>query len=429
MYDFLNSIIKFFPLQLLTAEFLFAFYLKKRSHFWLRFFACCCVFFIVAYFLPYDYMVVFKWLSFKYILLLVLSIGLLWLCFDVSWKETLFCGMAGYAVEHIAFSLMLIVRKALSVLWDKSGWFSLMLYLITFVAVYLSGWALFGRRMRKSNLVNMQNSKLLFMTAVIIAVTQVLSLYVNYAHAGLIICRIYAIAASTVSLLLQFNFFREDDLLFRNEVLEKLLQKGNEQYDISKENIDMINMKCHDIKKNINMILALGNSKDREALIKELEKSIEIYDSEIHTGNEVLNILLMDKNLRCKKDGIKFTCMVNGKALSFLSQADMFSLLGNAIDNAIERVGQEEKDKRVISFKTEQRGNLLYLHLENYSSVKPLFKEGLPQTTKEDKRLHGFGTQSMRYIADKYGGTLRMYHEDNYFNLDILFSLTDKHSF
>ena len=35
--------------------------------------------------------------------------------------------------------------------------------------------------------------------------------------------------------------------------------------------------------------------------------------------------------------------------------------------------------------------------------------------------MHGFGTQSIRYIAERYGGTVKMYQEDGFFNVDVLF--------
>ncbi len=428
LYEIINTVVKFFPLQLLIAEFLFGFCLKKRPYFWLRFLAGCAIFLVGTYFIPYDYMVVFGWVSFKYIFLLALSIGLILLLFDCSWKEALFCGMAGYAVEHIAFSAMMIVRAAFSSAWQFSPWTALLLYFLSFAAIYALCWAFFGRRVKKNNLVNMNSGKLLAMTAVVVIITQVLSMWLNHAYPGVVICRIYAIFSGALALLLQFNFFREDDLKHRNDVLQQILKRGKEQYSISKENIDLINMKCHDIKKNIDMLLALKDPKERERLRRELETSVEIYDSAIGTGSEPLDILLMDKNLRCRKNGIKFTCMADGAALDFIAPSDLYSLLGNAIDNAIESVERESEENRMITLKTERRGELLSIHLENYSSVEPRFKNGLPLTTKGDKAHHGFGTQSMRYIAEKYGGTLKMSYDDKYFILDVLFTESAKKS-
>ncbi len=422
LYEILNTIVKFFPLQLLVAELLFAFYLKKRRYFWLRFAVLVAAFLVVNYFIPYEYTVILKWVSFKYIILLVMSIGLIYAMFDCSWKDALFCGMAGYAVEHIAFSTMLIVRTAFLPAWQSSQWIALLLYFLSFAAIYAVCWAFFGRRVKKSNLVNTNSVKLLAMTAVVVVVTQVLSMWLNYAYPGVVICRIYAIFSGALALLLQFNFFREDDLKHRNEVLEELLKRSREQYDISKENIDLINMKCHDIKKNIDMLLAIKDGKQREKLRKELETSVEIYDSAIRTGSEPLDILLMDKNLRCRKNGIKFTCMADGAALDFFSPSDLYSLLGNAIDNAIECAERESEENRTITLKTRRCGESLIIHLENYSSVKPRFENGLPLTTKGDRANHGYGVQSMRYIAEKYGGTLKMWYEDKYFNLDVLFT-------
>ena len=61
--------------------------------------------------------------------------------------------------------------------------------------------------------------------------------------------------------------------------------------------------------------------------ISEIEQSIAIYDSSVKTGNEALDVILTEKGFRCNGKGIKFTCVVDGSSLSFLSESDLYSLL------------------------------------------------------------------------------------------------------
>ena len=51
------------------------------------------------------------------------------------------------------------------------------------------------------------------------------------------------------------------------------------------------------------------------------------------------------------------------------------------------------------------KGGWLNIHVENYCENPPDLHGGLPDTTKQDKRSHGFGLKSMRYIVEKYSGT------------------------
>ncbi|MCI9032360.1 MAG: GHKL domain-containing protein [Clostridia bacterium] len=421
MYEIISTVVKFFPLQLLIAELLFAGYLKKRSMFAVRLAVPTAVYLVASYFIPWDLFAIFGWFSFKYIILLAATVGIMFAAFDASYKEILFCTTAGYAVEHIAFSFMMIAYRAYGGANGSNEWIKLTIYFLSFVFVYVLGWLFFARRIKRGSFVNMQNGKLIATAAVIVVITQGLSLWLNHSFPGVIICRVYAVFCSVLALLVQFNFFRESDLQHKNELLEQLLRKEREQYEISKENIDLINMKCHDIKKNLSMLLELGRGESARTITEESLGIVNIYDSALKTGSEALDILLMDKGLRCRNENIKMSCMADGAAFSFMEPSDIFSLIGNALDNAIECVRQENCDNRVILFKTARRGEQLYVHIENSCLVPPVFRNGLPQTTKSDKRMHGFGLRSISYIAEKYKGNVRMYYEDGMFNLDVLF--------
>ena len=49
--------------------------------------------------------------------------------------------------------------------------------------------------------------------------------------------------------------------------------------------------------------------------------------------------------------------------------------------------------------------------------------DGFPVTTKEDKRYHGFGLKSIRYVVEKYDGSVAVQVEDGMFNLNVLVPL------
>lgn len=44
----------------------------------------------------------------------------------------------------------------------------------------------------------------------------------------------------------------------------------------------------------------------------------------------------------------------------------------------------------------------------------------MPATTKSDKKNHGFGLKSIRYSVEKYGGSVSVDMEKNWFELKIL---------
>ena len=70
------------------------------------------------------------------------------------------------------------------------------------------------------------------------------------------------------------------------------------------------------------------------------------------------------------------------------------------------------------------RANCLVIHMENYFDCSLTFEDGLPVTTKADRAYHGYGLKSIRFITEKYGGTMSIQSADNIFSLNILFPLT-----
>ena len=198
-----------------------------------------------------------------------------------------------------------------------------------------------------------------------------------------------------------------------------LRQREKEQYKISKTNIELINMKCHDLKHQIHDIGTSGALNEQS--VKEIENLIQIYDSALRTGNAALDTIFMEKLLRCNKDGVRLSCIADGEKLNFMREYDIYSLFGNLIDNAIEAVLPLEESKRVISLSVRAVGNLLSVNLHNFYDSKIKFENGLPVTTKPDKNYHGYGMKSVGYICSRYGGDLSIKTDNNVFNINILF--------
>ena len=93
--------------------------------------------------------------------------------------------------------------------------------------------------------------------------------------------------------------------------------------------------------------------------------------------------------------------------LSFIRLPDLYAILGNAIDNAIEYVEkQDDPSMRAISMRIESRGMFVGIQIINPYTDAPLPSGELPHSSKEDAANHGFGMKSIRYLAEKYGGVM-----------------------
>ncbi|MFA6829320.1 MAG: ATP-binding protein [Bacilli bacterium] len=199
--------------------------------------------------------------------------------------------------------------------------------------------------------------------------------------------------------------------------MKYMLAADKEHYQLKKDSIDALNIKCHDLKHTLN---SLKGELSPNA-ISEFEKVIKNYDSVIRTGNDALDTILTEKNIFCQQNNISFTFMGDGSKLQFMDKVDIYTLFGNALDNASRAVLETvDQDKRHISMTISVQNSFISIHIENYYSGTLVFEKGLPVTTKEDKKNHGFGLKSIQLIVSKYDGTLAMNSQSGLFNLDII---------
>jgi hypothetical protein len=197
------------------------------------------------------------------------------------------------------------------------------------------------------------------------------------------------------------------------ELMDQVLSEERKQYQQLKENIDVINMRCHDLKHQLDDFS--GKLTERE--VAELRDAMEFYDSNIRTGNEVLDVVLRLSKLTCDREHIQLSCLADGNCLGFMRTRHVYSLFNNAIGNAIEAVRKlPDEDKRVISLSVGKRGNQAEIEITNYFDGQ-VVRAG--ETTKEDRSHHGFGTMSMRYVVEEYGGNLSMQTQKDIFTLFI----------
>ena len=211
------------------------------------------------------------------------------------------------------------------------------------------------------------------------------------------------------------------------EAVQNVLQNQYVQYKQSRESIELINYKYHDLKHQIAVLRSEEDPKKREEFLNRMEEEIRQYEAQNKTGNKVLDTVLTTKSLYCTKHGITFTCVADGTLLDFMDVMDICSIFGNALDNAIEcELKIPDKEKRLIHVTVSKQKMFLILRFENYCEETLQYQEGALVTTKKEKEFHGYGLKSIKYTANKYEGAVSMNVEDNWFELKVLIPMGQK---
>ncbi len=406
--------------EFLVAEHLFAHFLNKRERYPLRLVLTSVGCIAAAYFFPLlDYSIVVTGSITFLSLFLISGVGI-FLCYSENLWSIVFCCVTGYTIQHLASSLH-----------ELSGFvFPTVPYLfrqvITLVIPYAVCYFIFSRDIRHLKKISIDNKQLLLLSTVGLfvyvvfgLVTMTLSLDNPQPEYEMLLHFSRALACVLI-LCLEFGLLSNKSLEIELGVVSQMLQEREKQYEASRDNIDIINQKCHDLRHQIRF-LRKGAAVVDSAALKEIEKAVDIYDAAVKTGNAALDVILTEKSLLCEKNGIVLTCMADGGAIDFMAPGDIYSLFGNALENAVEAASQiSDPEKRSIGVSVRAKGMMISIHVENCLEGTLSFENGLPQTNKDDKNIHGFGMKSMQSIAEKYGGFLTASTKNGVFNLDIV---------
>lgn len=217
---------------------------------------------------------------------------------------------------------------------------------------------------------------------------------------------------------------RIQEVLMEKElsISRRTLKSQYEQYRNYQDSMEMINRKYHDVKHQIEILRAEKDANKRNKWLDELEREFDMLSDVGHTGNSVLDGILVAKMIYCRKNNIKVTYVADGSILGGLHVTDLCTIFGNALDNAIECVSMlDDEKKRLIHFSVTREKGFIFIRMENYCEEEPVIgMDSLPVTKKENKKEHGYGMKSIRMAVEKYQGSMTYVWKDNWFELMIL---------
>ncbi|MCR4870079.1 MAG: ATP-binding protein [Atopobiaceae bacterium] len=361
--------------------------------------------------------------------------GIVLFCHQTGLAGAAFCAVVGYTVENLASAVGniagIILRAAFPSPSTNISTFTAMSVrmLIAAAIVYAVFYALFVRKIRNHGIdISPGKHIYLFLVAVIlfnvafdIASKRLASFGVplNY----VLLARAAVVALCLYTLLLEYEMLFNRHMQAEAAATARLMEDRREQYELSRETIDAINIKCHDIRHQIRH-LEDGTEGARvvdRAILADIAREVNVYDSTVHTGNEVLDTVLTEKALLGGRQSIKLSCIANGEALGFMVPAEIYSLFGNAIENAFEAVRLiDNPEKRVVSLMVKRIAGMVSIHIENPYQGTVSFNGDTPVSSKGDDLNHGFGFKSMRLIVERYGGTLTADADNGMFKLNAL---------
>lgn len=421
IFTYLNM----FHTQLFIAEILICMHLNRRKYF-TTVMVLSVIYTVIPYLLIDFYFwrgfVYLDWFTLGFIFMLCISIFIIYFSFEVqSKKELFFYICAASLLQHLIHSFSEFMFKIFQI--QDINMQTIVAFIVS-ICIYLIFYFIFVARIKRGDVLGIKNSNLAIFIIFSTFLVYFLSLWIDSVEGSTLGSNTLDIFCVVLLLIIQFGMFERNQLERENEVLGQILQLGEEKHSKYIENIELINIKCHDLKYQIQMLRKTDDIGDKDKGLKEIERAIMIYDMSVKTGNDTLDIIIAERSLLFDKYNIRFSCIADGAKLDFIAPADLYTLFGNALDNALESVRKIEiEENRIINLNISSKGNNLIIHLENNYNHEITFKDGLPETTKSNNDYHGYGIRSMKYLIEKYNGTFSVSTKNQIFMVNILFQI------
>lgn len=418
-----------FPVLLILGETFIARFFPKRSYYPLRLalvFLVTCTLNILTYFIwnsEVPFIVFLRSIS-AFLLFLITLVGLPF-CYKASFPSCLLAGTIGYCLQNSSYCLMSTIRIQLPI--DATeNWYYLLLMLVPIFLIEcltIDRLYLHDPKYRKG-IDKIKEKRQIFITFFTIAALSLISSYgMKYSakydsDEFMVITYLFNIAVGAISMTSELEMILSHQTTKEATRIKTLYEKDKENFKQASENIDMVNIRMHDMRHRLD---ALDSRIGKEEL-DEIKNSMAVYEQIATTNCPAFDLVLKEKSVILTSNKIRFTCFLDAAKLNYISKGSLYSIFENALSNAIEAVKKLPEEKRVISITGNDFGDYLTVHIENYCLVDTNTQEG--KTTDPDKIHHGFGLKSMNITMNENHGRMSVTKKGDLFALDLLFLTT-----
>ena len=210
----------------------------------------------------------------------------------------------------------------------------------------------------------------------------------------------------------------ENNTLVMEEQLQH--QKYCEMVEVMEQNRELI----HDTKHHFLVVQEYLKNEEYGNLQKYVTQISDEFQRtvpKVYTGIKILDFILEQKRVVAQKAGIRYeidTMLLTGIPTT---EQETCALFGNLLDNAIEACCLVETEEKWIEIQINQRNQLLSIEVLNTFEIPCIRKQGVFETIKEERSVHGYGIKSMRRIVDKHQGLIAYEEKEKIFITKITF--------
>ena len=191
---------------------------------------------------------------------------------------------------------------------------------------------------------------------------------------------------------------------------------------------DGIRRMKHEMRNHLTNIKGLyenGNFGEMDQYITRMDKSMNVFELAIKTGNPVTDVIVNDRQKAAEKQGIQFKSGFIYPKSERYNAYDIGIIINNLLQNALEACERMNTVNRYISITSRQKKKFFLIEVRNSFEGKIVMDAdtNLPISTKGNGAsgsLHGIGLSNVKREAEKYMGDLDIKVKKNEFSVTVL---------
>lgn len=246
----------------------------------------------------------------------------------------------------------------------------------------------------------------------------------NLSGSALLIDSIFLVLMASVYYLF-YSLAKEHDERADMLVTKKSEADNESVVAVTKTMYEQLREVRHEIRNHDAYLVALLDEGDydklREVLMSQVGERAEVI-RRVSTGNLTVDAVVNAKIALAHADGIHVETMLAAPEKLPFDDDDVFRLIANLMDNAIEGVKTAGVEDATITLQLQPKGGYWFITVRNPCDPAKVNRgrDGRLKTSKPDGDVHGYGTRVVSRIAEKYQGTAHFSVEGSTFVASVM---------
>lgn len=198
------------------------------------------------------------------------------------------------------------------------------------------------------------------------------------------------------------------------------LEIVNHHYAMQKEYYEQLHSQqeqtralWHDIKKYLRAVEADVTMNDS---LNELQEIVDSISPVVDVGNRVVNVILNEYLQLTDDAGARLSLDVQVPPELPMTAADLYILLGNTLDNALDACLTIPQEERVIDLRLRLHNQMLFYRISNpYNQA---------HTRRKRNQFHGYGLKNVRQCITRNNGNIEIESDNNQFVVTCLINFS-----